>query len=309
MIQSARGTPRVAVIIPCLDEHATIADAIRSARSQDPAPEPVVVVDNGSVDGSLELARELADVVLERPGLRVGALRNAGAAAAGEAEVLAFLDADCRALPGWLAAGLEALSGNDLVGARTAAPDDDPLVARRWAAIEQSLVRPGAAPWSQHLMIRREAFDALGGFDERRATGEDVDLAARVTAAGRRVGLAPGMRVVHRGFAPTLGAFVRRERWHTSTPGWFLATSPRGRAVVVAAVLWTGWGVAALERALRGRPAGRGQAAAWGASGLAAALALGRRLGSGRYAAADAGLLLVWGLARATRLPRGLRRP
>lgn len=294
---------RVGVVLPCRDEVGTLADAITSARRQEPAPALVVVVDNGSTDGSLAVAHVLADVVLERPGLTVGAVRNAGAAVAAAAgvTVLAFLDADCQAGPGWLAAGLAGLREHDLVGARTEAPEGDRLVARRWAAIERALMRPGAVPWSQHLLIRAELFERIGGFDEQRPTGEDVDLGLRVVASGGSVGLVDGMRVVHRGFAPSVLAFVRRERWHASSPGWFLATSSRGRAVIVVAPVWTAVGLAAM--ALR-RPRLR---ALWAASGAAGLVALGRRLGSGRYAGVDTGLLWLWAMTRATRLVRGLR--
>lgn len=127
---------RIGVVIPCKNEIATIRRCLESVRAQQPAPARVVVVDNGSTDGSLEVARELADDVLEVPVGRIGELRNRGAAALGAVDAIAFVDSDCELSPGWLAAAISGLRSADLVGSRSSAPADATWVAAGWADLE-----------------------------------------------------------------------------------------------------------------------------------------------------------------------------
>ncbi len=300
------GVRRAAVVVPCRDEEGTIGACLRSVRRQQPAPALVVVVDNGSADGTVAAARPLADVVLSAPGASVAALRNAGAAAASGCEVLAFLDADCEAGAGWLAAALDALEGADVVGARTDAPGRAAWVARRWSEVERTLGQAGSYVGSRNMAVRADAFRRVGGFDEALRTTEDVDLCLRVRAAGGSVAVAPGMHVLHHGYPATLVAFARRERWLGSTPGWWWRSSRRGRAAVGLTGLWVAVGLAAAVRAARGR--GSIGAAAWAAASLPAVPLAGLAAAGRGHAVQDGILLVLWALARATRLPRGLRR-
>jgi len=82
---------RISVVIPTLDEAATVAQAIAAAREALPDPE-VIVVDAGSGDGTAAAAAAAGAAVLAAPGTRAEAM-NAGAAAA-HGDVLVFLHAD-----------------------------------------------------------------------------------------------------------------------------------------------------------------------------------------------------------------------
>lgn len=300
-------TSGVAVVIPCRNEQATLRRCISSIRTQDPPPDLIVVVDNGSTDGSLQDARAAADLVLEIHGGTIARLRNLGARATGATPFIAFVDADCEVKPGWLAAGLAALEHAELVGARVGAPADASWVARRWASVEARLAHAGSALWSQNLLIGRDTFARVGGFTESLATGEDVDLSRKVRDGGGQVALVAEMEVTHHGFAPDLGRFVRRERWHASTPGWWAAVSPRGRMLVAAATGWAALGGGALVMGLRRRSGA--PLAAWAGAGAACTGALGAALGSGPHALQDGTLMALWALARVSRLRRGLAAP
>jgi glycosyltransferase involved in cell wall biosynthesis len=299
-------SPTVGVVIPCKNEIGTIAACLRSVRAQGPPVRRVVVVDNGSTDGSVEVARDLADDVLELRGGSISALRNAGARAVGDVDAIAFVDADCVLEPGWLDAALPALARHDLVGARTVAPSSATWVARRWAAIEMRQAHPDSLVWSQHLLVRATTFWRLGGFDEAKRTGEDSDLCLRLRESGGSVGLADGMVAVHHGFPPTVSAFLRRERWHTSTPGWYRRMSARSRAVVAGTAGWGAAGAAAAAAAGAGvsRPLG------WWLAGTAAGVVgLGVIAGrSPRHAVPDGALMALWAVNRASRLPAELGR-
>ena len=290
------------VVVPCKDEVGTLERCLRSLRAT--APTCIVVVDNGSTDGSLDVARSLADLVLEVDGT-ISAVRNAGAAALPPVDVVGFVDADCEVAPAWLSAGLSALEDADLVGARTDAPADAPWVARRWAAVEATRAHDASRVWSQHLLVRRSVFEQLGGFDESLPTGEDADLSARVVAAGGRVRLVPAMSVVHHGFPRDLRGFLRRELWHTRAPGWFDRMAPGSRALVLVAAAWAGVGAAAAIVAAGGRTR---PVATWLGASAAAVPALGALGGgSARHSLRDGVLLTLWVAVRVGRLPRERR--
>lgn len=294
----------VGVVVPCKDEGATIGPCLTSLREQVPGPVRLVVVDNGSTDGSLEIARQLADEVLEVPVGPIARLRNLGAAALGDVDALAFVDADCEVQPGWLAAGLERLDTVHLVGARAQAAADAPWVARRWAAIEEARAHDDRV-WSQHLMIRRATFERIGGFDENLPTGEDIDLSTRVARAGGRVGLEPAMVAVHHGYPPDLRAFLRRERWHTRGLGWYSRMTPKSRLLVLAATAWSAAGAASATKAtMKGEPR---LLAAWAAATAGGIPALGMVSGGRRGASVQDGVLLgIWAAVRVLRLPHEL---
>src|SRR4051812_24734378 len=109
--------PAVSVVIPARNAEATIRATLDAlAAQQADAPFEVIVVDDGSTDGTVAATRQAPlDVrVVASRGRGAGAARNAGVAAA-RAEVIAFTDADCAPDPGWLREGLTALEGRDLV--------------------------------------------------------------------------------------------------------------------------------------------------------------------------------------------------
>jgi glycosyltransferase involved in cell wall biosynthesis len=298
-------TERVGVVVPCKNEVATIERCLTALRAQDPPPARIVVVDNGSTDGSLEIARRLADEVLHIPDITISTMRNRGAQALGPVDVVAFVDADCEVNPGWVPAALEALQRADLVGWRSDAAPDAPWVADRWAAVEARQQHGQSYVWSQHLAIRAHVFDKLDGFDETLPTGEDVDLSRRVVETGGRIEFVPGMAAIHHGFPGTLGGFLRRERWHTREPGWFGRMSGKSRGLVVLGAAWAAVGVAATARTVSaGDPAPLAGWALGTAAGVPALGLIGSR--SPRTAVQDGVLLGLWTGVRVARLPREL---
>jgi glycosyltransferase involved in cell wall biosynthesis len=167
--------------------------AALEAQTLEPDRFEVVVVDDGSTDGTPEVLDRLAAASpLALRLLRVERNQGAGAArtlgvlsAAGP--IVAFTDDDCRPAPVWLERGLRAMSthGHCFVVGRT---DPDPVDADR-------LVRPFArtlrsrstrfAP-TANVFYRREDIIAVGGFDRRfpSAAGEDTELSLRVRETG-----------------------------------------------------------------------------------------------------------------------------
>lgn len=179
-------TRSVSFIIPTKNNAATIEACLRSLKSQN-RPDEVIVVDNHSSDGTSDIARRHADVVLVR-GPERSAQRNVGAAVA-TGEILVFMDSDMVAQPDLLTSVIAAFDEQD-VGALVL-----PEVAFGmgfWAScrsLEKELYQ-GDDRVEAARAFRRSAFDAVGGYDESLTGGEDWELPDRVRSAGWRIGRA-----------------------------------------------------------------------------------------------------------------------
>lgn len=206
---------KFSVVIPTYNEERFIRQCLDSIRAQNVAADQVeiVVVDNGSTDGTLSICREYTDRILSHPELRVGAMRNRGAATA-TGQVLAFLDADCVADRHWLAVAGSSLADEPcLTGDSYDIPPNPHWIERAWFAQEHRGRRPTHLIPAGNMILPRELFLSLGGFDEKLLTGEDAEFCQR---AARAVPVIADdrLRVVHLGNPKTLKKFVTREMWH-----------------------------------------------------------------------------------------------
>src|SRR3954453_7495998 len=111
--------PEVSVVVPAYNAAATIAPALEGLLAQDlQAPYEVIVVDDGSDDGTGAIVKGTSGVRLARqPNQGPAEARNHGARLA-KGQVLAFTDSDCVPRPDWLRHGVAALAGADLVQGR-----------------------------------------------------------------------------------------------------------------------------------------------------------------------------------------------
>jgi glycosyltransferase involved in cell wall biosynthesis len=192
---SAGSPPLVSAIIPARDAARFVADAIDSVLAQTYAPVECIVVDDGSTDDTVAIARDRGDqvVVISQPHRGVSAARNRGAEAA-SGSLLAFLDADDVWLPERVERMVEALATEtrpDAVLCATRVVDSElrpgpelrqeaTLDLRSILLCEASLVSA-----SSNLLIRKPSFEALGGFDERLSTAADWALLLRLVDDGR----------------------------------------------------------------------------------------------------------------------------
>ena len=173
---------RVSVVIPTLNEAGGIAQALVRVRQAGECE--IVVVDGGSNDGTPELARRHADVVLSSPRGRARQM-NAGAQRAAGAVVL-FLHADT-VLPHGFAALLDhALSTPGVVGGRFDVRLDAPgwpfRLIETLMNLRSRLTRISTG--DQAIFVRRDTFLALGGYPEVELM-EDLELSRRLKRAGR----------------------------------------------------------------------------------------------------------------------------
>jgi glycosyltransferase involved in cell wall biosynthesis len=211
--------PAVSVVIPARNAAATIPPLLRSLAAQTLEQErfEVIVVDNDSSDDTAAVADAHGAKVVHEPVANRSRARNRGVAAAAAA-LFAFTDADCVADRRWLQALLACTSSAPLV-----AGEVQVTVSERPNALErfELLWRFGQRDWVEqgwaataNLLVQREAFDAIGGFDPAwREGGEDVDFCIRAGRAGHRLAYCAGARVEHYG-ERELRPFLRRFFMH-----------------------------------------------------------------------------------------------
>ncbi len=242
---AAQRARRVSVILPCLNEEADLRRVLDAVLAQDIPREDyeVVVVDGGSSDRSVEIARAAGVRVV--PSARgVSVQRNRGAAETA-APALAFVDSDCLVPRDWLRRGLRLIEceGADLAGGPTVAPEGAGWIARAWDAHmrtrERGLLAEGSDLFrlitTSNLFIRRSAFGEVGGFDESLGSGEDFFLCSQVAGLGRTVRFDEGMVVRHLGAPATVGAFFKEQVWHSNRDVWRRLAERTGRPVGQAA--------------------------------------------------------------------------
>ena len=205
---------KVSVIIPVFNGgpvfRETLASVLREA-----AADEVLVVSDASTDGSDRVAEDLGAKVLRVPeNAGPSRARNLGARAA-TGELLVFVDADVSLPPGVIGRMRGLFEGPEAPDAAFGSYDDAPACPG-FAAQYRNLLhhhvhqtgRPEAVTfWAGFGAVRTEVFLRLGGFDEARRWLEDVDLGARLIAAGGRIRLDRSLQVKHHK-AWTLGAML-----------------------------------------------------------------------------------------------------
>lgn len=212
----------ISVIVPALNEEKVIGRCLEALSRIfcNRYTFEVIVVDNGSRDRTVETVRRFDALpfvkIISLEGVHISALRNRGAVEA-RGNILAFLDADCLAPPDWLTNAIRIFENCDdgIIGAHYQIPDDATWVGRVWFQDRLSQ-KVGAVSYvpSGDLLIRRDLFIQVGGFDESIQTNEDFELCQRVIREGWPVRAYPELQVVHLGTPRTLLGFFRKQRWH-----------------------------------------------------------------------------------------------
>lgn len=191
--------PRVSVILIVRNGEQVIGPQLQALAEQEGAPAfEVLVVDNGSTDGTADVVRRWIDGQPSAPcGARlvdasakrgIPYARNCGAKAS-RGEVLAFCDADDVVAPNWVAAISSGLVSTGMVGGRTVAmsPSGEPRPDVSVSGLLPTRYLPYAP--GANFAVTRDCYFGAGGFDESLPPYgfDDVDFSFRVQDKGYRL--------------------------------------------------------------------------------------------------------------------------
>lgn len=229
-------TSMISVVIPHLNQPQMLARCLASLVGGRRVPDEIIVVDNGSASLPGAVCAQVPGVTLlheATPG--PGPARNLGVAAA-RGDILAFIDADCIADPGWLEAAEAALAdpAAEILGGDVRIALADPARLTMLEAYESIYayrmdlyIRQQGFTGSGNLVVRRAVFDGVGPFAGLEVA-EDRDWGHRATAQGHTIRYVAAMRVYHPARPDFAGIFAKWDR--QSAHDYRMAlTRPAGR--------------------------------------------------------------------------------
>ena len=190
----------IAVIVCAFNEHRLLSGCLHSLRAQTRPPDEILVIDNASTDETGAVARAVPGVRLIDEPCKGLVVARETARLATQADIVAYIDADCRAPITWLerveaqfsrAGAPIAVTGPyrfydwDRTG-RALVRAYDLLVAPATHALVHHAFGVGAILYGGNFAVRSEALARIGGFDRRiEFHGEDTNLGRRLTPVGR----------------------------------------------------------------------------------------------------------------------------
>lgn len=213
--------PQVSVVVASYNGDRTLKACLESLQHLNYPDYEVILVDDGSTDGTPEIARQNPAVryIRHEKNLGLSLARNTGIDAA-RGEIIAFTDSDCRADADWLYYLVGSLLNSEFAGMggpNFLPPEDSPVAAA-------VMVSPGGPA---HVMLDdvqaehipgcnmafyKWALTGIGGFDPIfRQAGDDVDVCWRLQQAGRKIGFSPSAFVWHYRRS-TLGAYLKQQQ-------------------------------------------------------------------------------------------------
>jgi GT2 family glycosyltransferase len=293
----------VTVIVPTRNRPEHLRQALDSVVRVLPDDGEVIVVDQSDDERTQEVVHAANDSRVRRLDSATrgaSAARNEGVRASG-AQLVLFTDDDCVVGPDWVYFWRSYLDVEDSIGiafGRVAAPQHDE--ARGWVpafdpgrsthchGLDVFHQGPAAVGMGANMALRRSAWRAAGGFDERLGAGvalagaEETDLAYRVVKRGFHIGHVAGVEVVHHlGYRPWSLASAQVQGYAAGLAAMYVKHMRCGDALAARLLLLEGWRrtADATANVVRGRrPAGVRQLHAYQRAAVAAwSLPLDRR--------------------------------
>jgi glycosyltransferase involved in cell wall biosynthesis len=174
----------VSAIVCAKNESKVIAGCLRALLAQQLRPE-IVVVDGHSTDGTVNIAKKFADIIVYDNGRGLGDARNVGAAAA-NGKIIAYCDADARPLPDWTAMIVKLLRGKACVSGPLLPYDGSTKLRvsiKLWAdLLPRALARLGYhCVWGANMAFRRRVLER---YPFREVFLEDYDIGRRLRRSG-----------------------------------------------------------------------------------------------------------------------------
>ncbi len=217
----------LSVVIPCKNEGRFISICLDALiiQKNDGYRIEIIVVDNGSTDNTLQILEKYSSniTVYSKPDLSIPEVRNFGALNTAN-DWLAFVDADVEVDDHWcrqIENSLDQLHKRDIdikkvvIGSTCIIPKNPTWVEKIW--FQQLLERDKKSNKyinGANLIVHRELYDTVGGFDPKYNTGEDEKFCQDARARGAIILKDFSIKAIHHGYPKTVSQFFQRERWH-----------------------------------------------------------------------------------------------
>lgn len=212
--------PSISFIIPAYNEEVFLPHVLKNITKYTPSEftYEVIVADNGSLDNTVQLAREAGAKVLIDKEATIGGLRNL-AVDLSTGEMLVFLDADILLTQMWADNIIDVYKFlvedcYQVTGSRYGVPTPASWIEEAWFKPLVNQTQSVKYINSGHLIVSRKLFDIVGGFDVNLETGEDYAFGQAALQAKAVITNNPLLSVVHKGYPKTIYQFMRREMWH-----------------------------------------------------------------------------------------------
>jgi glycosyltransferase involved in cell wall biosynthesis len=209
----------LSIIIPAYNEENYInrcLEAIKKMNTENMDLE-IILVDNGSTDKTIEIGKSYgAKVLIKREGT-IASLRNYGAKNS-KGDLIAFLDADCIVPEDWIEKALKYFRNNSkvILGYRLVVPAGANWIARCWDLLFSKRDVTSEVRWlpTGNMIMKRDAFLSVDGFNETLETNEDCDFCFRVNDKGNKIISSSETSVTHLRPPQSLSAIFKKELWH-----------------------------------------------------------------------------------------------
>jgi len=173
------------VVIPALNEEKLIGACLRSLRAQTVSPAEIIVLDNGSTDRTVEIAKKYADKVLILPGLSLREMKQVGVEAA-KTPIIVTTDADTVAPPDWLEKLLRHFSDPNVVAVGgPAIPLEPDTVSSLYMRSLSNIAQAGLL-YDANMAFKKDVMLRAGGYAHLKR-GWDWELSSRLGRYGRVV--------------------------------------------------------------------------------------------------------------------------
>lgn len=176
----------------------------------------IIIINNGSIDINNEEAAKFLATAYRIDKTSVGTARNFGASKATN-ELLIFLDADMEITSEW-AQEIQNVSElihndfNQITGNKVTIPTNPNWIEKYWfCEIPNQKIKYIN---SANLVISKQLFLKLNGFDEALISGEDYDLSMRAIKSGASLSINSKLIAIHHGYPKNISNFIKREIWH-----------------------------------------------------------------------------------------------
>jgi len=228
-------------IIPTFNEEKNILSTLTEIKKHVPneIPYEIIVIDHGSADNTVSLANQLSDEILSQSGGTVAGLRNLGVKHS-SGDILIFIDADVRLTSEWalnITQVIQQLDSNNKIvtGSWVSIPDNSSWIEKSWFQPLQKISNTHIN--SGHMIMSRELFNNLNGFNPILETGEDYDISMRAKELGAVIIDNHKLKVIHDGYPKTLPDFIKREYWHGKGDAISIFTVLKSKVAIIASAI------------------------------------------------------------------------